>query len=259
MRKGMCDSHFHIMEMRRKGMNMDELFKALREAETGVLLDAGVVLENFEERLSWTSSYDKLYFAAGIHPNIPRSEWPEGWRETLKDQIAHPRVKAVGETGLDFFREYSSEEEQRELLETHYEMACQAEKPLIFHIRNAEEAMRQWISERDFPSGAVLHCFPGEKELAATALEKGFYISYAGNLTFKNAALIRESLEMVPLDRLLLETDAPYLAPHPRRGRDNHPGLIGYTYELAASLKGVDTDDLVRICAENLDNFLKLL
>ena len=255
---GMSDSHFHIMEMKRKGMDVAAVFNALKEAGAGLLLDVGVVLENFEERLSWQSSYDQLCFTAGIHPNIPQGQWPANWKDILEQQISHPMVKAVGETGLDFFRDYSSEEEQRELLEQHYKFACDAGKPLIFHIRNAEDAMRLWIRERDFPCGGVLHCFPGNLDLAETALGKGMYISFAGNVTFKNAALIRESLEIVPLDRLLLETDAPYLAPHPKRGRDNHPGLIGYSYEFVASQKSLETDDLIRITSENLKNFLKL-
>ena len=217
--RGMSDSHFHIMEMRRKGMDAEACFQALRDAEAGVVLDAAVVLDNFDERLSWTSSYEYLYFSAGIHPNIPRSEWPTGWQGILEEQISHHRVRAVGETGLDFFRDSSSEADQRELLDTHYDLACRAGKPLIFHIRNAEEAMRKWIEDREFPSGAVLHCFPGDRELAQAALEKGFYISYAGNVTFKNAALIRESLELVPLERVLLETDAPYLAPPSQTGK----------------------------------------
>lgn len=258
IQKNMTDSHFHIMEMKRKDMDLQAVFKLLNENEAGTLLDAGVVLENFEERLSWKESYDDLYFAAGIHPNIPSSEWPEKYAEILEEQIAHPLVKAVGETGLDFFREYSSPEDQYTLLELHYELAQKADKPLIFHIRNAESEMEKWIKTKEFKSGAVLHCFPGGLSLAHAALEKGHYISFAGNVTFKNAQEIRDALKVVPLDRILLETDAPYLSPHPKRGRDNHPGMIGYSYECVAEEKGVSLEQLIDQVEKNLKNFLKL-
>lgn len=258
IKQGMTDSHFHIMEMQRKGMDISSVFSMLTDAGAGPLLDAGVHLDDFEQRIAWKGHYDQLYFAAGIHPNIPRSEWPEGYRDILHKQLRHPRVKAVGETGLDFFREYSNPEDQYTLLNMHHELSLITEKPLILHIRNAEEAMKDWIMNRDFPSGGVLHCFPGDKDLALTALEKGFYISYAGNVTFKNADEIRESLKVVPLDRILLETDAPYLAPHPKRGRENHPGLIGYSYDCVAAQKGISTEDLTRRVDINLKKFLRL-
>ena len=254
----MTDSHFHIMEMKRKNMDIQALFKHLKDNEASILLDAGVVLSDFEERLSWKESYKDLYFAAGIHPNIPSNEWTDNYADKLEEQIRHPLVRAVGETGLDFFREYSTSEDQYTLLNLHYRLAQNADKPLIFHIRNAEAEMEEWISKREFKSGAVLHCFPGGLSLAHTALDKGFYISFAGNVTFKNAQLIRDALKIVPLDRILIETDAPYLAPHPKRGRDNHPGLIGYSYECAALEKGIELEDLIIQVEKNLKTFLKL-
>ncbi len=256
--RGMCDSHFHIMEMLRKGLDVSSLFMSLKERGAGLLLDAAVVLEDFEERLAWASSYENLFFAAGLHPNTPRSDWPSDYRERLQAQLAHPLVKAAGETGLDFFRSESEAQSQYELLDVHYELACEAQKPLIFHVREAEEAMAAWIRERDFPFGAVLHCFSGDEELAGAALEKGFYVSYAGNVSFKNAKEIRASLAFVPLERLLLETDAPYLCPHPFRGKTNHCGLIGLSYKVVAAELGLPLDELIGQTARNLRDFLRL-
>jgi TatD DNase family protein len=258
IQRNMTDSHFHIMEMKRKEMDLKEVFKLLKDNGAGILLDAGVVLDNFDERLSWKESYKDLYFAAGIHPNIPSSEWSENYAEKLEEQIEHPLVRAVGETGLDFFREYSTSKDQYTLLNLQYELAQKADKPLIFHIRNAEAEMEEWISKREFESGAVLHCFPGGLSLAHTALDKGFYISFAGNVTFKNAQEIRDALKIVSLNRILIETDAPYLAPHPKRGRDNHPGLIGYSYECVAAEKGISVEVLIKQVERNLKCFLKL-
>ncbi|MDC7234542.1 MAG: TatD family hydrolase [Spirochaetales bacterium] len=258
IRENMSDSHFHIMEMIRKGLEPESVFEALKNAGAGYLLDAGVILDDFEERLVWKKNYEKLFFAAGIHPNIPAEQWPENYETTLETQITHPLVKAVGETGLDFFREFSSLEDQYRLLNLHYKLAGLSDKPLIFHIRNAEAEMQEWISARDFPMGAVLHCFPGDLSLAETALEKGFYISFAGNVTFKNAQPLRDALQIIPLERLLIETDAPYLAPHPKRGRNNHPGLIGYSYECIASEKKISLQQLTETVDTNLKNLLRI-
>lgn len=258
IQKKMSDSHFHIMEMKRKGMDIDAVFQCLNEKGAGILLDAAVILDDFEERLDWHKSYRDLYFAAGIHPNIPSDQWPADYQERLELQIHHPLVKAVGETGLDFYRDDSSADDQYTLLDLHFSLAEKANKPLILHIRNAEKEMEQWISSRDCSCGAVLHCFPGGLSLARTALDKGFYISFAGNVTFKNAQLIREALKVVPLDRILMETDSPYLSPHPKRGRDNHPGMIGYSYECVASEKKIGVDELTSQVDMNLRRFLNL-
>ncbi len=256
--KGMSDSHFHIMEMLRKGMDVLSLLETLQNRGFGVLLDAAVILDDFEERLIWTPRYDKLYFAAGLHPNIPRTSWPRDYKKILKTQLAHPRVKAAGETGLDFFRSDSIPEDQYEILNLHYELASEAEKPLIFHVREAEKAMTAWIRNRTFPSGGVLHCFSGDEALAEAALEKGLYISYAGNVTFKNAEKIRRSLQTIPLNRLLLETDAPYLCPHPFRGKNNHSGFIGLSYRTVAAELNIPLQKLINQTAVNLNRFLKL-
>lgn len=256
----MTDSHFHTMEMIRKGMDVESVFSRLKASQTGILLDAGVILQDFEERLSWQSSYPELYYSAGIHPNISREEWPKNFETILSSQVQHPRVLAIGETGLDFYREYSSAEDQYSLLDLHYDLSRDSKKPLIFHIRDAEEAMCSWLKKKQFgrDNTAVLHCFQGNEDLAQIALEKGFYFSYAGNVTFKNAHVIRESLDLVPPDRILIETDAPYLAPHPMRGRDNHPGLIGHIYDFVAERKGIPLEDFILQVEKNLKTFLKL-
>jgi len=248
------------MEMLHKGMDVKSVFEKLIQNNAGIILDAGVILDDFEERMNWLLHYPDLYFAAGIHPNIPKEEWPENFNRILKNQVDHPRVKAIGETGLDFYREHSQAQDQYTLLELHYELSRETGKPLIFHIRNAEDEMIEWLRNKEFGSEntGVLHCFPGRRELAEIALAKGFYISYAGNVTFKNAQIIRDSLDMIPLDRILIETDAPYLSPHPFRGKNNHPGMIGHTYDLIAQEKKIAVHDLIVSVESNLKRFLKI-
>ncbi len=255
---GMIDSHFHILEMNRKGLPTDELLVEYEQRGISLLLDAGVDLDSFERRLEYRQYHKGLYFAAGIHPNISRDHWPEDRDSQLMKQASHPAVKAVGETGLDFFRTTSNRQDQMELLELQYDISLQVEKPLIFHCREADTALEKWMNQLDFPYGGVLHCFPGGRKLGETALEKGLMISFAGNFTFKNAPDIREAVSWVPLERVLIETDAPYLSPVPLRGRENHPGHIGHTYEAVAREYDIPKSQLMRQVEDNFKKFLNL-
>lgn len=254
----MIDSHFHTEEMTRKGLEPSAVLSELAKQGMRELLDAGVILEDFEKRLSRREHYPELFFAAGIHPNIPKEQWPQGYEETLRAQAGHPAVKAIGETGLDFYRSNSTEDDQHRLLNLHYSLSLEVRKPLIFHCRSAEKELRAWISERDFPHGAVLHCFSGDPLLGKSALEKGFMISLAGNATFKNAQPLRDCLEWIPIEKLLVETDAPYLSPHPLRGKANHPGHIGYIYEMISHEKGCPMEQLIPRIRQNFRTFLGL-
>ena len=258
IKKGMIDSHFHTQEMIRKGIDVHELLGQLASEGMDYLLDAGVQLGDFEQRMTFLEDHKGLFLAAGIHPNIPSGEWPEDFQEILAKQANHPSVKALGETGLDFFREYSCKKDQYTLLDLHYALSKEVKKPLIFHCRSAEKELSEWISERDFPFGAVLHCFPGDPDLGRLALEKGFMISLAGNSTFKNAKNIRDTLDWIPLEQLLIETDSPYLSPHPKRGKVNHPGRIGYIYEMVAEIKGIPLCDLIDRINRNFKIFIDL-
>ena len=258
LNQNMIDSHFHILEMNRKGLPTEELLNNYEQKGISFLLDAAVDLKHFEKRLEYQSYHKGLYFAAGIHPNIPRDDWPSDMKNILSTQASHPSVKAIGETGLDFFRTTSTSQDQMELLELQYDISLQAGKPLIFHCRDADCELERWMCKRDFPNGGVLHCFPGGNKLGTTALKKGLMISFAGNFTFKNARNIREAVSWVPLNRVLIETDAPYLSPTPLRGRDNHPGHIGHTYEAVAREYNIPLNYLIKQIYENFLKFLNL-
>ena len=257
-KEGMIDSHFHILEMNKKGLSSDKLLQYYQEKGLTYLLDASVDLFDFEKRLEYRQFHTGLFFAAGIHPNIPRQEWPREYDKILLEQGQNPLVKAIGETGLDFYRTYSNKKDQIDLLELHYEVASAVSKPLIFHCRNAENELKKWMLEKDFPFGGVLHCFPGNEQLGKTALDKGLMISFAGNFTFKNAHDIRNAVKWVPIERVLVETDAPYLSPAPWRGTNNHPGHIGHSYEAVAEEYGISVDDLIKQVEQNFKKFLTL-
>lgn len=256
--KGMIDSHFHTMEMARKDLDVPLILENLLDKGMDFLLDAAVQLGDFESRLSYREYHPGLYLAAGIHPNIPSEEWPEAYDSILLQQAENPFVKGIGETGLDYFRDYSNKEDQFTLLNLHYDVSRKTAKPLIFHCRAAEEDLTRWITDHDFPDGAVLHCFPGNRDLGEAALKKGFMISLAGNSTFKNASDIRKALQWIPAVNLLIETDSPYLSPHPLRGKTNHPGHIGYIYEMVSKQTGMDLECLIKTIQFNFRKTFKL-
>ena len=256
--QGMIDSHLHILEMAKKDMDVPEILSQLEQIGVELLLDASVDLKDFENRLNYRQYHKGLLFAAGIHPNIPSYKWIDSYKDILHNQASRNDVAAIGETGLDFFRNTSSPEDQYHLLDLHYSVALTVKKPLIFHCRNAEKELMRWMQDREFPNGAVLHCFPGDEILGKTAIEKGFMISLAGNSTFKNAQNIRDSLNWIPRDKILVETDAPYLSPVPLRGRLNHTGHIGYIYEMIASEWNIPLREIIELINHNFRNFLSI-
>ncbi|OQY34150.1 MAG: hypothetical protein B6241_05540 [Spirochaetaceae bacterium 4572_59] len=258
IKKGMIDSHFHTMEMARKDVDVPEVLGNLLEGGVSYLLDAGVHLNGFESRLAYREFHPGLYLAAGIHPNVPSGEWPEAYDSILLKQGKNLYVKGIGETGLDYFREGSNKKDQFTLLDLHYAVSQKTAKPLIFHCRAAEKDLTDWIKSHDFPDGAILHCFSGNRDLGETALDKGFMISFAGNSTFKNAPEIREALHWIPAANLLIETDSPYLSPHPLRGKTNHPGHIGYIYEMISEQTGLELEDLIQTVQSNFKKTFKI-
>ncbi|MFW6234133.1 MAG: TatD family hydrolase, partial [Spirochaetota bacterium] len=161
------------------------------------------------------------------------------------------RTVAVGEIGMDRYRDYATPELQRVLLIRQVEIANRHNLPVIIHNRDAEEELLQAFAECTPECESIMHCYSGPSGYVHRFLDLGFSFSFGGNVTFKNAQNIREAMMQVPLDRLMLETDAPYLAPHPRRGRTNHPGLIGHTYDAVSETRGISRRELVEAAADN--------
>ncbi len=252
------DSHCHLLEMEKKGFSIPQVLDQLQVEGSPFILDVGIDLQGFNQRLRWREIYPRLYLSAGIHPNTPRANWGSNLKETLIGQGTNPSIKAIGETGLDLVRKDSPLEDQKELLEIHYQCSIQTQKPLILHIRKTEKEMMDWLHKKDFPFSGILHCFTGCLELATLALSKGFYISYAGNVSYKNAKALQDSLKFIPLERLLVETDAPYLSPQARRGLLNQPSQIWYTYDFIAQKLELHREELSRRVKENLKSLLKI-
>lgn len=246
----LVDSHCHLDFPDFKGRE-SELVDAMKAAGVGWALIAGVTLERFPSVLALTRSFANLYAATGVHPDT-EEEGTEPDVETLVALAGDPKVLAIGETGLDYYRLKGDLEWQRERFRVHIRAARKASKPLIIHTREAgDDTLRLLREEGAREVGGIFHCFTETREIAQAALDLGFHISISGIVTFKNALQIKEVAKYVPLDRLLVETDAPYLAPVPHRGKLNHPALVRHVAEEIARLRGMEFDALAEATTAN--------
>lgn len=250
----LVDSHCHLDFPDFNGWE-DELLAAMKANGVGWALVAGVTLERFPAVLALAERYPNLFAAAGVHPDT-EVEGAEPDVEALINLVKHPKVVAIGETGLDYYRLKGELEWQRERFRVHIRAARRACKPLIIHTREAAaDTLRILAEEQGGEAGGVFHCFTETLEVARAALDLGFHISLSGIVTFKNALQIKEVAAFVPLDRLLVETDAPYLAPVPYRGKLNHPALVLHVAQEVAQLRRIAVEELARATT---DNFFRL-
>ena len=248
------DSHCHL-DFPDLSARFDEIVAAMGVARVGYALCAGVTLERFPGMLAMVERKPNLFAAVGVHPDTEEAA-QEPDVATLVRLADHPRVVAIGETGLDYYRLQGDLEWQRQRFRVHIHAAHEAGKPLIIHTRAAaEDTLRLMREESADRVGGVMHCFTESCEVARQALDLGFYISLSGIVTFKNAKVLKEVAQFVPLDRLLIETDAPYLAPVPHRGQLNEPAYVVHVAEEIARLRGISLDEVAQ---ETSRNFFKL-
>lgn len=248
----LVDSHCHL--------DFDD-FAQERDAIIQRALDAGVEkmitictrVKKFDRILAVAENYEQVYCSVGTHPNNAHEELDVTADELVR-LAQHPKVVAIGESGLDYHYDYSTPQAQRQGLLTHIEAARRTQLPLVIHARSADTDMAALLRE-ETAKGAfpfILHCFSSGIDLARTGIELGGYISFSGIITFKNSAEIREAAKIVPHDRLLVETDAPYLAPIPHRGKRNEPSFVAHTAAVLAEVMGVSDADIRRITGENV-------
>lgn len=245
----LVDSHCHLDFPEFQGRE-DELLTAMCANGVGWALIAGVTLERLSGVLALTERFPNLYAAVGVHPDTEEGEEPD--QDRLISLAEHPKVVAIGETGLDYYRLEGDLEWQRERFRTHIRAARRIGRPLIIHTREAAvDTLRILEEEGAGEVGGVFHCFTETLAVARAALQLGFHISFSGIVTFKNALQIKEVASFVPLERILVETDAPYLAPVPHRGKLNHPALVRHVAEEVAKLRGIGLEDLTKATTEN--------
>ena len=249
----LIDSHCHL-DFPELADNLPAILDTMRDNDVGAALCVSVTLEDFPKVRALAENHPHLYASVGVHPDYPDLQEPTV--SELLELAHHPKVVAIGETGLDYFRLTGDLEWQRERFRTHIRAARECSKPLIIHTRSAAADTLQLMQEEGADIvGGVMHCFTESWEVAESALDLGFYISFSGIVTFKNAKTLKEVARKVPLDRMLIETDSPYLAPVPYRGRTNQPGWVKHVAEEIARLQDRPYAEIASITTSN---FLKL-
>ena len=224
--------------------------------EVGHALCVSVTLDKFPEVLALAEQYDNFYASVGVHPDYEDIEEPTV--ELLVRFANHPKIVAIGETGLDYFRLTGDLEWQRMRFRTHIRAAILAKKPLIIHTRSAAaDTLRIMQEEGAAQVGGVMHCFTESLEVALAAIGMGFYISFSGIVTFKNATQLKEVAQQIPLDKMLVETDSPYLAPMPFRGKTNQPAYVKYVAQEIANLRGISLDEVMQATTANFFNLFR--
>ena len=243
------DSHCHI-DFPELAEQEAELLDNMREAQVSHALCVSVNLQDWPRVLALAARHDNLFASVGVHPDhLVATDVSE---TDLLTRADHPRVVAIGETGLDYYRLTGDLEWQRNRFRTHISAAKTCAKPLIIHTRSAAEDTITIMAEQDAGAvGGVMHCFTESWAVAKAALDLGFYISFSGIITFKNAGDLREVVRQVPLDRLLIETDSPYLAPVPHRGKLNQPAYVKHVAECVSTIKNVSVEVIAETTSSN--------
>lgn len=251
----LVDSHCHL-DFKDFDADREAVLGRAKQAGVDLMVTISTKVTEADKIIALAESSDALVCSVGIHPHEAGRE-PETSAERLVDLAQHEKVVGIGETGLDYFYEHSPRDAQKRNFRAHIEACRISQLPLIVHARDADEDTAD-IIEEEMGKGAypgLIHCFTAGPDLAKRALDIGFYISISGIATFKNATDLRDTIKMVPLDRLLIETDAPFLAPVPHRGKRNEPSFVADTAAMLADLKGVTHDELA---TATTDNFFRL-
>lgn len=222
-----------------------------RAAGVRLVVNVGYSLESSRASIELAGRCAMVYAAVGIHPHDAGTA-PEGYLETLAELAGHPKVVALGEMGLDYYRDLSPRPAQQKVFREQLALARRLDLPVIIHDRDAHGDLMAILQEDGLgPAGGVMHCYSGSWEMARQCLTMGFYISIAGPVTFPNAPRLKEIAARAPLDRLLVETDAPYLTPAPHRGKRNEPAYVRFTAEEVARQRAMGPEELAQACAEN--------
>ena len=243
------DSHCHI-NFPELAIQEPDILQNMRDHQVSHALCVGVNFEDWEQVLGMAMRHPHIYASVGVHPDYEQVEEPTSLQ--IEERGSHPRVVAIGETGLDYYRLSGDMSWQQERFRRHIRAARTLHKPLIIHTRSAAEDMLRILrEERASEVGGVMHCFTETYEVAQAAIDLGFYISFSGIVSFKNAKELKKVVQQVSLEHTLIETDSPYLAPVPYRGKTNQPAYVSYVAAEIASLKGVSPEQVGETTSNN--------
>jgi TatD DNase family protein len=251
----LVDSHCHLDYPDFAEEGIETVVARARESGVSHMMTICVELARFPQVLAVAEKFPFMFCTVGTHPHHAAEEMQFTADDIVK-LTADEKVVGIGETGLDYYYNHSPKEEQRDIFTRHVNASLQTNLPLIIHTRDADEdTIRVLKDAGQGRAKGVMHCFTGSMELARASLDLGFYISFSGIITFKKSEALREVVKFVPLDRMLVETDAPYLAPLPYRGKRNEPSYVTHTARMVADLKGMPED---KIAAQTTDNYFNL-
>ena len=251
----LIDSHCHI-DFEEYAGRIPQILEEMARNQVTHALCVCVNLADFPRVLALAESHFQLFASVGVHPDQIEDVSPTV--NDLVQRARHPKIVAIGETGLDYYRQNGDLEWQRARFRTHIRAARECGKPLIIHTREAgEDTLRIMREEGASQTGGVMHCFTETLELARAAIDLNFYISFSGIVTFKNALAIKELAKSVPLERMLIETDSPYLAPVPQRGKTNQPGWVRHVAEEIARLRGISLEAVAKATSANFFRLFK--
>ena len=233
-----------------------DILASMPEKNVGLIVDPGCDLESSRAAIALAEKYSFVYAAVGWHPEDMDKLTDEGFDEMIK-LMHHPKCVAVGEVGLDYYWDAGHKDEQKALFIRQIELALELDKPVIVHDREAHGDSFDIVCRYPALRG-VFHCYSGSLEMAKELVKRGWYIGFTGVVTFKNARKAVEVASAIPLERILIETDCPYMAPAPHRGEKSHSGMIKYTAAKMAELKGVSTEKMIEICRENGERLFRI-
>ena len=247
----LVDSHCHL-DFATFTDDLDDVVARAGETGVGMMVTIATSIEGCGSARRVAERFPNIYCSVGVHPHEAKTDGQKS-ADLLVRLAKHDKTVGVGETGLDYYYEHSPREDQQVSFRAHIEAARETGLPVIVHTRDADEDTAEILIQemKKAPFSGLIHCFSAGPKLAETAVELGLYISVSGIATFKQAEELRQTLAAVPMDRLLVETDAPYLAPVPNRGKRNEPAFVADTAAALAELKGLSTDDVARITTEN--------
>lgn len=253
----LIDTHCHL-DMADYQADLDQVIAAAHHCGVTRIITIGIDLASSRRAVELAGRYEGVYAAVGIHPHDAAAANEEGFRQ-LAELAVLPKVVGIGEIGLDYAKQYTPPDVQLAAFARQLDIAREVHLPVIIHDREAHADTLRLLQEKGpLPCGGVMHCFSGDAELARQVLEIGFYLSIPGIVTFPKATVMQQAVQAIPLERLLLETDGPFLAPVPFRGKRNLPEYLLHTAAVVAELKGVSLDEIIRQTTKNAENLFSL-
>ena len=251
MLKVFFDTHAHLEDNKFKD-DLEQVIEDIKNSDTSLVLNVGFNIEHIKRSLELSDKYDFIYSAVGLHPSDSLEAASDSYWETLYNYGKYPKVKAIGEMGLDYYWDRAPREHQKKVFVRQIDIAKELQMPIIIHDRDAHGDILEIVKkEKAGLNGGVFHAYSGSLEMAREVIKEGFYISVGGVITFQNAKKLAEVVREIPLKYILIETDSPYLTPHPFRGKRNDPVKVKYVAEKIAEIKGITLEEVARETMKN--------